>query len=234
MNSLAVQGAVNLLHLVRRETDSIGVAVSFGKDSLVTLDLCCRIFRRVEGYYLYRVANLRIVEEWADNVRRRHNITVRMYPHFDLARCYRNSVLQPHWKTARKAPAVDWQDVERTFRADANVSWLAYGWRRNDSRSRAIILAQCGGIDYKSRRVYPLRIFRRQDVYDYLAARQIPLPPGLGRKDQGGLDFHPEALRELKEKYPDDWAKWLIDFPFAEVQLQKSPASQTPETEQSA
>lgn len=93
-----LRSAANLLSIVRRDTDTIGVALSFGKDSLATLDLCTRMFRRVEAYYLYRVRGLRVVSEWAEEVRRRYGIAVRMYPHFDLVRCYRAALLQPHWR----------------------------------------------------------------------------------------------------------------------------------------
>lgn len=115
--------AVNLLSIVRQQTDAIGVAVSFGKDSLATLDLCCALFPRVEAYYLYRVRALRVVDEWTAAVWQRHRVRVRMYPHFDLARCYRWAVLQPHWQSsAHSSPptttrsARSWSYGSRGFR----------------------------------------------------------------------------------------------------------------------
>lgn len=209
----------NLLRLVRQETDAIGVAVSFGKDSLAVLDLCCRMFPRVEGYYLYRVSGLQCVAEWGDNVQRRCGVTVKMYPHFDLSRCYRNAVLQPHWAGLNKTAQIKLADIERRFRGEASVNWIAYGWRRNDSFSRALIMKKCAGYDAKSRRVFPLRSWRRSEVYAYLEERGIALPPGLGRKEQGGLDFHAGALAWLRERYPDDYARWIEAFPFSEMQL---------------
>lgn len=217
-----IRSALNLLRAVREETDAIGVGVSFGKDSYATLNLCCSVFSRVEGYYLFRVRGMRIVEEWRRYVYWRWKVNVLTYPHFDLCRCYRNGVLSPHWDA--KCPRIKLTDIEAKFRADANVEWLALGWRRNDSFSRAIILKQNAGLDTKSKRVFPLRSWRRHDVYNYLAANKIPLPPGLGRKDQGGLDFNAGALEYLKTNYPDDYRRWLRDFPFSEVQLKKETA----------
>lgn len=214
-----LSSAVNLLRIVRGWTDAIGVGVSFGKDSLTTLDLCCRLFRRVEAYYLFRVRGLSVVDEWSEAVEKRFGVKVRMYPHFDLCRCYRNAVLQPHWRGLDETPKIDLVAIEQKFRADANVDWIALGWRRNDSFSRALIMKQTGGLDAKARRVFPLRSWRRQQVLSYLASRGIPIPPGLGRKEQGGLDFHAAALAALKEKRPEDWARWLRDFPFSPVQL---------------
>jgi len=222
MNAAHVESSMNLLRLVRSETDAIGVAVSFGKDSLAVLDLCCHVFPRVEGYYLFRVRGLSIVEEWAAAVQARYGVVVRMYPHFDLSRCYRHAVLQPHWRGLDKTPRIDMRDIDNQFRADARIEWIAYGWRRNDSFSRALIMKQNGGYDPRSKRLFPLRAWRRQDVFDYLTARGIPLPPGLGRKDQGGLDFHAGALATLRDERPDDYRRWLRDFPFAGSQLIES------------
>jgi len=223
--------ALNLLSVIRAETDAIGCAVSFGKDSLATLDLCCRVFPRVEGYYLYRVKGLAIVDGWAEKVFNRHGVTVRPYPHFDLSRCYRHAVLQPHWNgLGVEVPGVKMSDVEDSFRRDADVRWIAYGWRRNDSFSRAIIMKKCAGYDPNGLRVFPLRSFRRRNVFDYLADRGIAVPPSLGRKEQGGLDFHPEALAELKANYPADYERWLRDFPFSVVQETKTPPEPTKET----
>ena len=217
--SIHIAAARNLLRIVRDETDAIGVAVSFGKDSLATLSLACEMFPRVEAYYLYRVRGLRVVRDWADEVRARHGVTVRMYPHFDLARCYRHAVLQPHWRGLDRVPVLSMADIERQFRLDAGVDWLAYGWRRNDSFSRALIMRQCAGLDWATRRVFPLRAFRRREVYALLDARGIPRPPMLGRKEQGGLDFVRPALEWLRDEYPDDFAKWVRDFPFSGVML---------------
>ena len=218
MNEQQISSSANLLRIVRDQTDAIGVAVSFGKDSLATLDLCCAMFKRVEGYYLFRVRDMGIVKGWAEDAKRRWGITVRMYPHFDLSRCYKNAVLQPHWGGLDKTPTIDLLDIETAFRNDANVDWIALGWRRNDSFSRALIMKKCGGIDHKSRRVFPLRSWRRADVYEYLECRKIPLPPTLGRKEQGGLDFHPGAIEAIKREYPEDYERWLRDFPFAGLQ----------------
>ena len=218
-----IHAAANLLGVARQETDSIGCAVSFGKDSLATLDLCCRIFNRVEAYYLYRVRDLRVVAEWSKQVFDRHGVTVRMYPHFDLVRCYRSALFQPHWRGLDKVPAIGFADVEARFRLDSGVIWIAYGWRRNDSFSRALIMKRCRGLDWDARRVFPLRAFKRRDVYDYLRERRISPPPTLGRKEQGGLDFVPVALVWLREYYPDDYLRWLRDFPFSAMQIARAP-----------
>lgn len=228
MSGSYVKSAANLLGCVAAGDQAIGVGVSFGKDSLATLDLCARTFRRVEAYYLYRVRDLECVGEWAEAVRRRYGITVRMYPHFDLSRCYRAALLQPHWDGLDRVPRLRLTDIEAHFRAEADVRWIAYGWRRNDSYSRALIMQQCRGIDWEAARVFPLRAWRRVEVYGYLDHHRIPRPPALGRREQGGLDFVEPALRFLIERYPRDWRRWLVDFPFSPVQFRPGAAQCPP------
>lgn len=211
-----IAAARRLLGVVRQQTDSIGLGLSFGKDSLATLDLCARMFKRVEAYYLYRVLDLEVVESWREQVRARFGVETKMIPHWDLCRVYRYAVLQPHWFRASDVPKYGMAEVEAFFRQEAKVEWCALGWRRTDSYSRAMIMKVCHGLDFKTRRVFPLMVWRRGDVLAYLASRKIVQPPGFGRKEQGGLDFHPAALRALS---PADQQRWLRDFPFAVAQL---------------
>lgn len=212
------QSSLGLLSIVSQETDKIGVGISFGKDSMATLDLCCRCFKEVAGYYLARVRDLEIVAEWSEAVFRRYGVRVREYPHFDLARCYRHHVLQPHWNL--DAHCVTMADIEKKFRTDFGVEWIAYGWRASDSFSRLMIMKQTGGIDFKTKRVFPLRKWLRRDVYAYLEKVGIPIPDKLGRKEQGGLDFHPDALSAI-QRHQRDWNRWREDFPFSELQLRR-------------
>ncbi len=214
-----ITSAISLLNLVRQQTDTIGVGISFGKDSLSVLDLCSKVFPKIYGYYLFRVRNISLIEDWRQYVKQRYSVDVVMIPHFDLSRCYKNGVLRPHTEQAASVPKITMKDVEVYFKSYTGVEWLAYGWRRNDSFSRAIIMKQTAGYDEKNKRIFPLRSFKKSDVLEYLKDNNIPRPPSLGREEQGGLDFHPEAIRTLKEQYPEDYKRWDTDFPFSGLQL---------------
>lgn len=63
---------------------------------------------------------------------------------------------------------VKMHEIEEQFRQDADVKWIAYGWRRSDSFSRAMIMKSCEGYDPTAARVFPLRAWRNSDVYEYL------------------------------------------------------------------
>jgi len=215
-----INTATETLRIIREIVPEIGVAFSGGKDSFATLDLCSKYFRRVEAYYLFRVRGLRCISELCNFVKQRWGITVRHYPHWDLRRCYKNAVLRQHIasREIKKTLGYDWNIVEDRFRADAQVRWIAYGWRRNDSFSRALILKRNSGIDFQTNRVFPIFAFTRAEVLKYLQRALIPTPPSFGRVDQGGVDFHPATLAFLKNQYPDDYEKLVREFPFAPIQ----------------
>ena len=216
-----VKSAVNLLKIVRSETPDIIVALSFGKDSLVTLDLCTRIFEKIYAFYLYRLPGVKIIEKYRRLVKRRYkNLKkVMMVPHFDLSRIFRNAVLMPHWRGLEETPSVSFREVEDYVRLETGVEWVAYGWRRNESINRALIFKKCGGIDFNACRVFPIWQWQIKHVYAYLDMQKIPRPPLLGRKNQGGFDFHPEALKYLRDHEPETWRRWLECFPFSPVML---------------
>jgi hypothetical protein len=132
---MKVASAKNLLSVVRAQTDRIGVAFSAGKDSLAVLDLVCEAFSFVSAFYLYQVPGLTPIETEILRAEKRYGIKVVRYPHFDLYRCFRHAVLQPHWSGLDRVPKIGFTEIEDAFREDTGVEWIAYGWRRNDSPS---------------------------------------------------------------------------------------------------
>lgn len=216
---MKVEAAENILKIIRGHTDHLGLAFSAGKDSHVVADLASKIFPQVTGFYLFRIEGLKVIERLCLRAKRLWNMDVIHYPHFDLSRCYGNAILQPHWTALDEVPVIKFKDVEMRFRSETGIEWIAYGWRRSDSLSRALILVHNGGIDWENKRVYPIARWSRQDVLSYLRMKKIPRPPTFGRAEQGGVDFHPLAMAWIKENYPDDFEKIRKDFPYVEAQI---------------
>lgn len=216
-----------LLTRVRERTDAIGLAFSAGKDSFATLDLVAQAgFKRVEAYYLYRVDGLEAIERWLRWAEKRYGIKVRRYPHFELVKVFRHALLMPHYGDLGRVPKVTMADIDHYFRLDAEVDWIAYGWRGSDSYSRLMIMKQTGGFDTVAKRVFPLRDWKRGDVLNYLTLRGVPRPPTFGRVEQGGVDLHPIAFEYLRRN-PNDWKKLTEVFPFAEAHLRRDEGGAT-------
>lgn len=63
-----------VIEKARHFTDSVTVAVSGGKDSVVTLDLCCSSFRKVSAFFCYVVKGLSFQEQYLEPVYKNINI----------------------------------------------------------------------------------------------------------------------------------------------------------------
>jgi phosphoadenosine phosphosulfate reductase len=219
MGSL-VASATGMLHRLAENSDSVLVALSGGKDSLVVLDLCMRpgLFKRVEAFYLYLVKGLEFFEKPVRVAAARHKVTVHMVPHPQLAYELRVGECRVH--LTRKVPNLSQVEIEHALRVRTGIGWIAAGHRMTDSLHRRGMLHVCSGYDEPGRRVYPIWDWAPKDVHSYLRARGIPIPVSLipGARSQG-FDLRPKMLTALRKRSPGDYAKVLAIFPFAGAQL---------------
>jgi hypothetical protein len=198
------------------------VALSGGKDSLVILDLCCEVFSRVEAFHMYLVRGLRSVEDPVDAAAKRRGVAVHYVPHWDMSRMFKYGVLRPHMPAADKLRILAQKDVERSLTAKTGIRTFAYGERASDSFIRRFYTRENDGLRIRAERskLYPIWDWVDADVYAYLKAKKIPQPPRFGgSRKQSGFSLEPDCLAWLKEHYPNDYAKVLQVFPYADVQL---------------
>jgi len=222
-----LQSAISILKFVKGYTNIVGIGYSGGKDSMVVLDLAYEFGFKIKAFHLYKVPDLKAMREMIERAKRRYGIEFYFYPWLTLSSMIKHSKLQPYWAVNFDIPNVNMADIENRFRAEnPEISWILYGWRASDSFSRALIMKQTHGIDRKTFRAFPIWRWSRKDVLSYLKTKKIPLPEMWGRKEQGGIDLHPEVFKILKEKYPDDYEKYLKIFPYGRVyEIKKSSAS---------
>ena len=207
---------------LKRMTDEVIVACSGGKDSTVTLDLCVRSFKRVEVYYLYLVKDLEFVEETLQRLERRYDIKIYRLPSFFLSHLYKYAVYRKHsWKAMDKTPKVTRDDVDRFVRLKTGIQWIAKGLKKADNLERRGYLTKIEGIDFKKAAFFPLTDWTHKEVYSYLLARRIPLPPDylMFGRSWTRLDF--KSLSEISTRYPSDYRKIIEIFPFAEAEMKR-------------
>lgn len=201
--------------------DRFLVALSGGKDSLVSLDLAVKAIGadRVQAFFQYLVPGLRCEEAPIDYAARRYGIPITKVPHWELGRMVKYAVLRPHiagtqgWRETKLA------DVEALVRQRTGCDWIVYGHRADESPERRGMLKACDGVDIARRRVYPVRWWKGRDSYAYLRHHHIPVPSMFGGARNAGVELTAECLAFLKEHHPDDYAKILEFFPFAEAVL---------------
>lgn len=211
------------LQTVHGHTDKIIVGLSGGKDSLVTLDLCVREFgaSNVHAFFMYFVKGLRCVETIIRWCERRYKIEVDYFPHWTLGLAYKYAIYMPHRTGTDQWRDMKQVDVENAARQKTGAEWLAMGHRMTDSIERVAMLKGIAGIDTVGRRVYPLWRWNEAAVVAYMRMKKLPRPPKLTilKRSMSGVSFEEDTLLFLRDHFPDDYAKILKVFPYADAKL---------------
>jgi 3'-phosphoadenosine 5'-phosphosulfate sulfotransferase (PAPS reductase)/FAD synthetase len=216
---LPLAEARQLLRRAHEKTDRILVGLSGGKDSLVTLDLAVAEFgaANVVAFSMYLVAGLRCFEGPIDAAARRLGVRVEYVPHWMLGRLYKWAVLMHHLPGCAEWRETELGDIEATVRKRTGIDWIAYGHRAAESIERRGMLNRNQGFAAEQRRVYPIWRWRSSaavnDVWWYMAARQIPPPPTFGRHRLSGVGLDAPTLKFISEHYPDDYERICVVFP---------------------
>ena len=201
-----------------RVTDSVIVGFSGGKDSIVTLDLCVKYFKRVVPFFMYLVPELEFQErtlKWYEN---KYNIEIIRIPHFECSNFLKyGSFTMADWNV----DIVGINDTYEYLRQTTNIEWIAAGERCADSIVRNAMIKKSGSIDYKRGRFYPLAYWKKQEVLEYIKYKKLYLSP---EQKKIGFSFRSLAGSELsviKSLYPDDYKKILKVYPFCEAGVKR-------------
>lgn len=199
-------------------TDSVIVAFSGGKESIVTLDLCCKYFKNVKAFFMYIVPNLSFQErtlQWYEN---KYDLEIIRLPHMDASMFFRYGCFRNEDYTF---PIVSINDIYRYVRIETDMWWIAAGERINDSIVRRAMMKKSGSIDVQRGRFYPISAWNKKEVLDYIKYHKLYLG-----QDSRKLGFSFKTLegRELfmiRENFPDDYEKILHLYPFAEASVKR-------------
>ncbi|MBS4019071.1 MAG: phosphoadenosine phosphosulfate reductase family protein [Dechloromonas sp.] len=190
---------------------SVIVAFSGGKDSVVTLDLCCRYFDEVHVFFMYQVPGLSFQEaaiRWAEN---RYGIEVMRLPHFELSDWFRLGVFRHEdWAV----PPVGIQDIYAYVRQQTGAHFIAAGERIADSIWRRAMMKHSGHLDVKRGRFYPLMYFRQPDVMAYIKQRDLKVSPESRFLGHSFRSLQGDDMFLLRRHYPADYEKVARWFPF--------------------
>jgi phosphoadenosine phosphosulfate reductase len=198
--------------------DAVVVACSFGKDSLIALDLCAKHFKRVECLHLVYVHGLELTAKRIEYVKQRWGIDTLVKDHpaslanrHDGYRCFPDASIQK--KTFR--------DVFAEAKAELNCSLMVTGMRASEGISRrgAITRGKQGlkVADYFGD-YQPLAFWRHSkehsDLLPYLRNNNIePFEPLAGSKH--GMSNSAESILQLHDNHHSDYLRWLEVYPLA-------------------
>jgi phosphoadenosine phosphosulfate reductase len=196
----------------KRTGGKIIIAFSGGKDSLVIMDMACRMFDQVEAYFMYLVPHLECVDEEIEKGRKRFGVNIRMYPHWILQKMVQEGVYTSEWFGYQSLPEWKLRDVYAFAIKDIGINCVATGAKATDSswRRRFMSTAHFDAV------INPIAKWHKYDVISYLRSHDIALPPSSG-KSATGVDLSTPSLLWLHDQYPKDYARLLKVFPFAQA-----------------
>lgn len=196
-------------------TDAILVAYSDGKDSRVVMDLCVRIFKRVEAFFLYFIPGLECEQIGLAQAERRWGVKIRHYPDFRVIVGAMKAGMYCHPSYKRDdLPQYKLEDAYQAARIDSGIRLIATGIKKSDSSFRRRFLAATKD---KPDIIHPLIEWNKYDVLSYLQTRAIPVPDGGSGATSSGVDLSVKSLLWLHDTWPDDFRRLCEYFPFAEA-----------------
>ena len=200
-------------------TENLLVWCSGGKDSFCVLKLAVDAVGpgRIVPVYRYLVEGVRCVETpiLAQLARLGIKHPLVKVPGADTLEMMRLGVYTKHQAIGKRQ--VKFADIERLARKRTGCTWTASGEKQNDSHMRRLWLRTRApeGIDPVSFRLYPVHNWTQHAVRALCTLHRVPLAPNFGNELVSGLSF--QVLDEVKRRYPDDHAKIIAAFPFAEA-----------------
>lgn len=190
------------------------VAVSGGKDSAVTLDLCARFFGEVHAFFMYLVPGLSFQEAVLRHYEARYGIVIDRVPHPMVSEWFRYGVFR---KEDGRVPLIKVPDIYRHVRLKRSAWWVAAGERIADSTIRRAMIKRSSSIDETRGRVYPVAHFRKADVLRYIERQRLKVAPEarvLGHSLRG---LEPREMALIKRHYPADFERIRAWYPFVEA-----------------
>ena len=204
--------ALDQLREVAKKTDSVCVGFSGGKDSLVCIDLCCKVFKNVYPFFMYFIPGLDCCEAYLEYARKRWNVEIKQYPHWLLARVIKNGIYcNPTRKMADAMPDFTTHDIYKIAMHETGVRHLVTGAKDSDSMWRRRYFS----ITKMPELLFPIKPWNKFDVISYLKLNDIPVPASTA--SASGVDMSRESLMFMHDNWPTDFERIRAFFPFIDA-----------------
>lgn len=196
-------------------TDSAMLFCSFGKDSLVLLDLLYPKFKRILCVFMYFVKDLEHINRWIRWAQAKYpKAEFVQVPHWNLTYILRSGlycVANPKVKTMKLA------DVVKAMRLKYGIGYCFLGMKKADGMNRRLMLKGYEDSYYENAGlVYPLAEWTQKDILAYMKQHNLPEPIRYSLKASSGVGFNEDCLLWMRENYPQDLEKIYRVFPMAE------------------
>jgi len=221
------QHALHVLNKVKSEygINEILLSYSGGKESLVILDLCSKVFSKIVCFHYYFLPDLKIDQKKYEFAKRRYNVEVLSYQSPDALNFIKKGVFCFPRENKIKIRQLKLKDIYEKARKDSGLNWVVIGWRQTDSLQRLLTLRNYvdESICEASCKIYPLSRWKKKETINYMKINKIPLPSLISKRAQSaGISLDVETLLYLKKFYLSDYNRIIEVFPLAELQIRRA------------
>lgn len=213
---------------IRARFDTVLLAFSAGKDSILAWLVLRAAGIKVVPYYCYLVPNLEFVETSIRFYEEFFGQKILRLPHPSLYRMWRNMVFMPPERCAimeaSSLPQFSYADIENLLRADYKLdpeTPTASGVRAADSIVRRIGFKTRGSYNTNVKKFYPVWDWTIAELEAEFIRAKVALPVDywLFGRSFDGLDYR--FLEPISRHFPADYRRILECFPLAELELKR-------------
>lgn len=200
---------------VREKTGSVILFCSFGKDSIVLLDLLCGHFEKVTVVFMYFVSGLEHIDHWIRWAESRYkNIEILQVPHWNLSYILRSGM---YCVPNRNVRLIKLRDVIDAIRMRTGIHYVFLGMKKADGMNRRLMLKGYSENNYENNgMVYPLADWTQKDILAYMRQRNLPEPVRYSLKASSGVGFNLDCFLWMERNFPDDLKRIYKVFPMSE------------------
>lgn len=210
MNKL--QEAEATINIIREKSDTCVLFNSFGKDSLVVLDLVAKRFKRVICVFMYFVPHLDHIDRFIHQcICRYDNVEVLQMPHWNLSYVRRGGM---YCEANSKEKLLKLRDAVDKACSHIGCPYVFLGMKKADSMNRRLMLNGYESQHYiNGNWGYPLATWTQKEVLAYMKQHHLPSPVRYGTNASNGVGFNIDCFLWMREHAPQDLEKMYEYFP---------------------
>jgi phosphoadenosine phosphosulfate reductase len=197
--------------------DAVLVCYSGGKDSLVVLDLCTRVFSRVVALHLPFIPGMPWSVEMIDYAKSRWGVEVVQAPSPTLIQAVANGIYRISHHRYNEIKDIGFRNTYHAVADDLGIDCIATGAKRIDSFRT---MGKPDGADTGEKLFCPIYRWRTAEVIAYLAANGIMMPSSDGRRSSG-FDLTTPNILWMHDERPQDYEYVRKFFPLVEAVVKR-------------
>ena len=220
---------IDTIRAVRKQTDTILMSFSCGKDSIAAW-LACREygnFKRIVPFYLYSIPGLRLIEESLTYYEDFFQVKIHRLPQPAMYTQLRSCVFQPPERVRiiqqLDLPEFSREELEDDFRAvhKASKAFSAIGVRAVDTLNRRTALMRFGPITHSKRKFYPIWDMKKIEMEQLLESSGCQLPPDYAMFGRSFDGINYSFIEPIRRLYPDDYERIKFWYPMVEAEFKR-------------